>query len=100
MRRPSSNMTPCRAIGGCCAATACSDYVPDAVIEAAARPAPGCGGRCPRVVHVALDAGTFDNVTAVVCDVDARASPMRADSRQPVFHGAAAARFSEDLETA
>lgn len=47
------------------------------------------------LVDAALTAGTHDNVTAVVCDVE----DGDADRREaPVFSGAAGARFSERLD--
>ena len=46
------------------------------------------------VAELALAGGSRDNVTAVVCDV----SPGEVGSREePVFHGAAADRFAEEL---
>ncbi|GAA1987659.1 PP2C family protein-serine/threonine phosphatase [Microbacterium pumilum] len=79
-----------------------SDYVPDAVIEALLVLHPEADAAARACVDVALDAGTFDNVTAVVCDIHgATPGDAAADAaRRPVFHGAAAARFCEDLETA
>jgi protein phosphatase len=52
---------------------------------------------------MALEAGTRDNVTAVVCDIDAE--DASSSTRLPLFeratfYGAAAERFSEDVDTA
>jgi protein phosphatase len=46
-----------------------------------------------RLVESALAAGSRDNVTAVVCDVEFGAP----GAERPVWAGAAAMRFTEDL---
>jgi protein phosphatase len=54
-------------------------------------------------VSIALDAGSRDNITAVVCDVvDAAAEGGAADGDggQTSFYGAAAVRYMEGLESA
>ena len=55
-------------------------------------------------VALALEAGTRDNVTVVVCDVFADDAPLasarRVRAAEPDFYGAAAARFTEGLESA
>lgn len=69
-----------------------SDYVPDdAIIEVLAAGAPQAAAAA--VVQLALEAGSRDNVTAVVCDVVEQV----AGTRGPVFHGAARDRFSESI---
>lgn len=75
-----------------------TDYVPeDDVARVLVSPAPP-EAVARSLVALALEAGTRDNVTAVVCDVDAEQSAS-ADARA-VFSGAAASRFCEDLDTA
>ena len=49
------------------------------------------------LVASALEAGSRDNVTAVVCDVEHSPEPP-ADDR-PAFYGAAADRFCEELDS-
>ena len=46
-----------------------------------------------------LDAGSRDNVTAVVCDVDF-SGDVPASPAPAAFYGSAALRFTEGLETA
>jgi protein phosphatase len=71
-----------------------SDYVAEDLIgdilSRHREPAAAAGA----LVEVAIDAGTYDNVTAVVCDV----CDGGVDDGDPVFSGAAAARFTEGLE--
>ena len=76
-----------------------SDYVPDDEIRerllSHARPE----AAAEACVALALEAGTRDNVTAVVCDV----VMAQADDRgrtQTAFYGAAAERFMEGLDSA
>jgi serine/threonine protein phosphatase PrpC len=81
-----------------------SDYVPDAEIREllVANAEPQAAALA--CVAIALEAGSHDNITAVVCDVLLDELPGRVlalDSmRQPIFYGAASARFTEGLETA
>lgn len=76
-----------------------SDYVPheDIAMAVAHRGAPDAAAAA---VSLALAAGTRDNVTVVVCDVEV--GPARGFSAGPdaSFYGAAAARFTEGLESA
>jgi protein phosphatase len=74
-----------------------TDYVPDEAIHAAlagygdpSDAARACG-------VLALEAGTRDNVTVVVCDVEPSSGSVVARTH-PVFYGAAADRFMEGLE--
>lgn len=72
-----------------------TDYVPEDDVRAAisdVQPSEAADA----LVALALAAGTRDNVTAVVCDI-ARGDPRREEA---TFHGAAAARFTEGLESA
>ncbi len=72
-----------------------TDYVPEPEVRALltigtpAEAALAC-------VALALEAGTRDNVTVVVCDVVAGSS----QAGEPVFWGSAAERFTEDLGSA
>lgn len=83
-----------------------TDYVPDAEIEALLTANESVDAAARACVSRALAAGTHDNVTAVISDVswfdDALVGGAAAmeEGRRPVFYGAAAARFSEGLETA
>ena len=75
-----------------------TDYVPELDLADILRAAVSVEQAAADVVALALEAGTRDNVTAVVCDVvddAADASPM-----SPVFSGSAARFFAEDVETA
>jgi PPM family protein phosphatase len=71
-----------------------SDYLPeDAIVDAlvgAVRPSDAVGA----LVALSLEAGSRDNVTAVVADVTS--GPVLPD--RPVYAGAAAAWFAEELE--
>ena len=73
----------------------CSDGVTDCVPEPELLPAlvPGTPAEAAdAIAELALAGGSHDNVTAVVCDV----SPGEVGAREePVFHGAAAARFAD-----
>jgi PPM family protein phosphatase len=73
-----------------------TDYVPEADIADLLGLPLAPSRVAAAVVELALEAGTRDNATAVVCDV--RAGVSRPSS--PVFAGSAAARFAEDVETA
>ncbi|MCK6065008.1 MULTISPECIES: PP2C family protein-serine/threonine phosphatase [Microbacterium] len=72
-----------------------TDYAPETEVAALL-----AAGRSPRdtaaeIVAYALQAGSADNVTAVVCDV----VDDSADATGPVFFGSAAGYFTEDVET-
>lgn len=73
-----------------------TDYVPEADVAALLRDSADPAEAARRIVAFALDAGTRDNVTAVVCDVVADAAAPTA----PVFSGSAARFFAEDVDTA
>ncbi|MCR2792488.1 protein phosphatase 2C domain-containing protein [Microbacterium sp. zg.Y625] len=75
-----------------------SDYVPHDELERLLVLAPTPERAADWVVRVALDAGTRDNATAVVCDIVP--APERVSPEAPVFVGAAAARFLEGLDSA
>jgi protein phosphatase len=78
-----------------------TDYVPDADLHAELAKAADCDTTAHACVALALEAGSRDNVTVVVCDVVPSHEEDDAFSRaQPSFWGAAAARFMEELETA
>jgi serine/threonine protein phosphatase PrpC len=81
-----------------------SDYVPDAEIRELLLAQEDPHAAAVACVAIALDAGSHDNITAVVCDVfldDFQGGVLALDAvREPIFYGAAAARFSEGLETA
>jgi serine/threonine protein phosphatase PrpC len=81
-----------------------SDYVPEPEFAALLRAHDDASDTAAACVALALDAGTRDNVTVVVCDVALEAaelatSAFRADA-EPTFYGAAADRFTERLESA
>jgi PPM family protein phosphatase len=71
-----------------------TDYIPDlllhSVLTSAERPADAAGA----IVQLAIEAGSRDNVTAVVCDV----LPGRPDAEPARFAGAGAALFDDWLE--
>lgn len=73
-----------------------SDYLPDDAIADVLRGVGDPQAAADEIVRLALEAGSRDNVTAVVADVvDGAAAP------RPVrFAGAAAARFAEELDPA
>lgn len=70
-----------------------SDYLPDDVIADLVRSGADVEEASRALVAAALEAGSRDNVTAVVCDVD-RGMP---GVEEPVWAGAAAERFVDDL---
>lgn len=74
-----------------------TDYVPEAdvarLISEAADPAAAAAA----AVNLALEAGTRDNVTVVVCDVVDDGGDV---ASEPVFFGSAARWFAEDVQTA
>jgi len=72
-----------------------SDYLPDDVIAAIVRGSADAAETALLVADAALEAGSRDNVTAIVCDIVEADAPA---SLAPVFSGAAAARFQEGLE--
>lgn len=77
----------------------CSDGVSDCVPEpelTALMAAGSPSAAASALMHCALEAGSRDNVTAVVCDVAAGAASVD----ETWFYGAAAARFTESLESA
>ncbi|MCP2637102.1 protein phosphatase 2C domain-containing protein [Microbacterium sp. HD4P20] len=76
-----------------------TDYVPDADIHALLTAHDRVEDAATAGVGLALDAGTFDNVTVIVADV----VPGRSTAAPPhetTFYGAARARFMEGLESA
>lgn len=73
-----------------------TDYVAEIDIRAALADHDSVGAAAAACVELALEAGTRDNVTAVVVDVTADAG-VAGGSR---FYGAAADRFMEGLESA
>ncbi len=81
-----------------------SDYVPDAAFAAVVASYDDVERAAAACVSLALQAGTRDNVTVVVCDVVAddvpRESMSPAARAEPDFYGAAAVRFTEGLESA
>lgn len=76
-----------------------TDYVPDAEIHAVLTSCPDPTDAADACVALALEAGTRDNVTVVVCDVVAGARDHEARERTS-FYGSAASRFMEGLESA
>ncbi|WP_228163842.1 PP2C family protein-serine/threonine phosphatase [Microbacterium testaceum] len=73
-----------------------TDYVPESDVARLVARADDPRSAAAEAVGLALQAGTRDNVTVVVCDVvddDAPSSP-------PIFFGSAARWFTEDVETA
>lgn len=88
-----------------------TDYVPDADIRALLMGIADAAAAAEACVTLALDAGSRDNVTAVVCDIVDPAHDRAIDPRighavdsDPVastsFYGAAALRYMEGLESA
>ncbi|WP_240642320.1 PP2C family protein-serine/threonine phosphatase [Microbacterium sulfonylureivorans] len=77
-----------------------TDYVPHDDIAAVISRHGGVTEAAGAAVALGLAAGTRDNVTVVICDVEVGA-PERFPARaQASFYGAAAARFTEGLESA
>lgn len=74
-----------------------TDYVPDEAIRAALVGFVDASDAARACGVLALDAGTRDNVTVVVCDVHPGGSAIPARP-QAAFYGAAAERFMEGLE--
>ncbi len=72
-----------------------SDYLPDADIKALITGIPDPAGAARRVVEFALEAGSRDNVTAVVCDL---ATGPESPDAVPIVAGSAAVRFPEVFE--
>lgn len=70
-----------------------SDYLPDAVIADLMTAAGDVHEAADLLVSTALDAGSRDNVTAVVCDLEQGAP----GAEEPVWAGAAADRFADDF---
>ena len=73
-----------------------TDYVPEADVARLIAGAADPRSAAASAVELALEAGTRDNVTVVVCDV---VDEDESDS-EPVFFGSAARWFTEDVETA
>lgn len=77
-----------------------TDYVPDQEVRSILTSVTPSAAAAEACVALALEAGTRDNVTVVVCDVvDAARHHGEASSRTS-FYGAAAERFMEGLESA
>ncbi|GAA5209252.1 PP2C family protein-serine/threonine phosphatase [Microbacterium kyungheense] len=76
-----------------------TDYVPVDDICARLREHDDPAAAAAACVGLALEAGTRDNVTAVVCDVVAPTS-LGGGRPQVLFYGAAAERFMEELDSA
>ena len=84
-----------------------TDYVPDAEIRTLLMGIADPAAAAEACVTLALDAGSRDNVTVVVCDVvdpaidSARHVPIGEGGSEPTsFYGAAALRYMEGLESA
>ncbi|HWM16901.1 MAG TPA: protein phosphatase 2C domain-containing protein [Microbacterium sp.] len=75
-----------------------SDYLPDDAIRSVLLAAESPRAAAESLVALSLEAGTRDNVTAVVCDVEI--TDETGSTLDSTFHGAAAARFCEELDTA
>lgn len=74
-----------------------SDYLPDEVLTQALTAHERPQDAVAALVDLALEAGTHDNATALVCDITpGRAAP----DAQPLFAGAAADHFAEDVAIA
>ena len=74
-----------------------TDYVPEADVARLVAEASDPRAAAASAVALALEAGTRDNVTVVVCDVVDDDEPSGVD---PIFFGSAARWFAEDVETA
>lgn len=68
-----------------------SDYVPEVLLTSLVASAPDASTAAQTVVAMALEAGTRDNATAVVCDID----DSEAGTDDVIFAGAAHSRFTE-----
>jgi serine/threonine protein phosphatase PrpC len=75
-----------------------TDYVADDELARLLSASGSPESTAQELVALALEAGSRDNVTAVVCDVDAAEALTGSDS--PAFFGAAADRFCEELDPA
>ncbi|SFS03376.1 protein phosphatase [Microbacterium sp. cf046] len=73
-----------------------TDDLPDELLSTVLRTPASPEDAARRLVRLALEAGSHDNVTAVVCDVDA--DVVGSDRVPATFHGAAAERFCEELD--
>ncbi len=73
-----------------------SDYLPDDAIREALHGVGDPDRAARELVRLALEAGSRDNVTAVVADV-VEGTPGH---ERPLFAGAAATRFAEDIDLA
>lgn len=73
-----------------------SDYLPEDLLQGLL-PTGSSAQAARAIVEQALDAGSLDNVTAVVVDVVAQSSATTLVAASPVFAGAAAARYCEDI---
>ena len=73
-----------------------SDYLPDDAIGEVLRGYADVTDAAQALVAQSLEAGSRDNVTAIVADVVSGPVP----AERPRFAGAAAARFAEDIELA
>jgi len=74
-----------------------TDYVPESDVARLVSEAADPRSAAVAAVALALEAGTRDNVTVVVCDVVDDDETAGSD---PVFFGSAARWFAEDVETA
>jgi serine/threonine protein phosphatase PrpC len=74
-----------------------TDYLPDDELRRILGDAGSPHEAATAIVRAALHADTRDNVTAVVCDVERAAEPGASD--RPLFLGAAAERFCEELDS-
>lgn len=74
-----------------------SDYLPDDLLAQTLGAHTEPDEAVAALVDLAIEAGTHDNATAVVCDITPGRSP--ADGR-PLFAGAAADHFAEDVAIA
>ncbi|HEY9309325.1 MAG TPA: protein phosphatase 2C domain-containing protein, partial [Microbacterium sp.] len=77
-----------------------TDYVPDADIRAILNGVGDAQAAAEACVSFALDAGSRDNVTVVVCDVVEPAPDSGGAFAQTAFYGSAATRYMEGLESA
>ena len=81
-----------------------SDYVPEAEFAALLQANRTVDDAAAACVSLALEAGTRDNVTVVVCDIVPEpgdtGAPRRSAEGEPTFYGAAADRYTERLDSA